>query len=281
MSNVSLYLSIGCCDVGRMREGCSVTLEITPPASPRPGVLLRRATLLAGTSRVNVIQRPDRWSSLEASIVLRGRGFEPVWLLANRGRGVAEIEDDIARAANAGIGRVLCIRGEHKAEDHNDTPKIREVVRLVRRSLPEAHVSVSLNHHGPSARVIANLAHKLDAGAHGVQTQVTFDLVSLEAYAALIRERWPGVSITPMLMPVLSARAAVRLSRRLAIPLPASLLHRLELFGADAGWEHFGAFARAIACSSLFDGLAVMTPIDPDSNFAARLVANLAVAEAT
>ena len=259
-----------------MRGDLPVTLEITPPASPRPAVLLRRASLLgARCGRVNVIQRPDRWSSLEASIVLSQRGFDPVWHLANRGRSIAEIEDDVARASQAGLQRALCIRGEHKAEDHGDTPKIRELVRLLRRQLPDAQVSVTLNHHGPPSRVVANLAGKLDAGAHAVQTQVTFDLVSLEAYAALVRERWPDVSITPMLMPVLSARSTLRLSRRLAIPLPAGLLHRLELFGSDAGWEHFGAFVRALARTSLYDGVAVMTPIDPDPHFAARLVAVL------
>lgn len=255
-----------------MRPDFPITLEITPPASPRRVVLLRRAALLGGPGRrVNVIHRPQRWSSLEASIVLRELGFESVWHLANRGRGIAEIEEDIARASQAGLQHVLCIRGEHKAEDHLDTPKIREVVRQLRRGLPAAHVSVTLNHHGRPSRVVANLAGKLDAGAHGVQTQVTFDLVSLGAYAELIKARWPEVAITPMLMPVLSARSAVRLSRRLAIPLPAGLLHRLEVFGADAGWEHFEAFAQAIADSPLYDGLAVMTPIDPDPHFAARL----------
>jgi 5,10-methylenetetrahydrofolate reductase len=264
-----------------------VTLEITPPALARPSVLLRRARLLGERfMRVNVIERPERWSSLEASTALREHGFDPVWHLANRGRGIVEIERDIVRAARGGLGRVLCIRGEHKADDHSDTPTIRECVRLVARSLPGAHVSVTLNHHRPGAssrtgrvavradqgdRVFANLAGKLDAGAQGVQTQVTFDLASLDGYAELILSRWPDVRITPMLMPVLSARAAVRLSRRLAIPLPAALMHRLELFGADAGWEHFAAFARAIAASPLYHGLAVMTPIDPDPGFARDL----------
>lgn len=254
-----------------------VTLEITPPAAPRPSVLLRRAGALgAGVRRVNVIQRPERWASLPASIELQRAGFEPVWHLANRGRSMAAIEDDVARAGEAGLGRVLCIRGEHKAEDDADTPRIREVVRLVRRRLPEAHVSVTLNPFGPRERVLSNLRAKLDAGAHGVQTQVTFDLFSLAPFADTIRAEHPRVTVTPMLMPTLSTRAAVRLSRRLAIPLPPGLLDRLERFGADAGWEHFASFARAIARSPLYDGLAVMTPIDPDPTFCARLREELA-----
>jgi 5,10-methylenetetrahydrofolate reductase len=260
-----------------MLDRLPVTLEITPPAQPRPSVLLRRAGCLEGRSRrVNVIDRPDRWGSLAASVVLAGRGFEPVWHLANRGRSVEEIEAELSVAAAAKLCRVLCIRGERKAEDVDDTPKIREMVRMVRRRLPAAHVSVSLNPFAATTRrlrerVIANLAAKLEAGAQGVQIQVSFDLECLRPFAEDVKARRPDVAITPMLMPVESARAAVRLSRRLGVPLPAALLHRLECFGADAGWEHFEAFARAIDESPLYDGLAVMTPIDPGREYASRL----------
>ena len=250
----------------------NLTLEITPPASRRPAVLLRRARALEPlTRRINVIQRPERWPSLEASIALREHGYEPVWHLANRGRSVGHIEAEIGLAREAGIRDVLCIRGEHKAEDGVDTPKIREVVRLLGRLHPVARVAVTLNHHVRSSRVFENLHAKLEAGARAVQTQVTFDLESLRPFAERIASEHPGVALTPMLMPVLSARAAVRLSRRLAIPLPAGLLHRLEVFGEDAGWDHFREFASAVVRSGLYDGLAVMTPIDPSPAFGERL----------
>jgi methylenetetrahydrofolate reductase (NADPH) len=249
-----------------------VALEITPPRRPRHEILLRRARTIGGrAARLNVIQRPDRWSSLDASIALIEHGIEPVWHLTNRGRSVEDIEADIGRAASAAVTRVLCLRGEHKADDGMDAPKIREVVRRVRRGLPTAHVSVTLNHHLGSSRVWPNLDAKLSAGAQGVQTQVTFDLNSLADRAEQIKAHHPTVSITPMLMPVLSVRSAVRLSRRLAIPLPPALLQRLEVAGPDAGWEHFASFARAVVDSSLYEGLAIMTPIDPDAEFGARL----------
>lgn len=203
--------------------------------------------------------------------MLVGRGPAPVWHLTNRGRGFAEIESQIALAARTGLAHVLCIRGEYKSEDGVDTPKIREVVRMLGRGLPRARLSVSLNHHLGRRQALGNLIGKLEAGAHAVQTQVTFDLTSLEPFALEIKSRYPDVGITPMLMPVLSARAGVRLSRRLAIPLPARLLQRLESFGAEAGWDHFESFARAIAENPLYDGLAIMTPIDPDDAFVAKL----------
>jgi 5,10-methylenetetrahydrofolate reductase len=258
-----------------------ITLEITPPVRPQVSLLLRRASCLgAGSRRVNVIQRVDRWGSLPASIALAARGYEPVWHLANRGRRFADIEKDLASAASTGVRRVLCIRGEYKAEDGEDTPRIRELVRLVYRRLPDAQVSVTLNPFAAQsassrARVFANLEAKLDAGADGVQTQVSFDLQSLQPFAEKLKSERPEVRITPMLMPVESARAAVRISRRLGVPLPAALLHRLERLGPDAGWDHFEAFARAVAASPLYDGLAVMTPIDPSPAFSSRLRAAL------
>jgi len=249
-----------------------LSLEITPPTQRLPAVLLRRAEALRPLARrINVIQRPGRWPSLEASIALLPHGYEPVWHLANRGRCIAGIEAEIARAREAGIRRVLCIRGEYKDEDGVDTPRIRELVRVLRRELPEAHVSVTLNHHLRGERVLSNLRAKLDAGAQGVQTQVTFDLESLRPFAEAIQESHPDVGLTPMLIPVLSARVAIRLSRRLAIPLPPALMDRLETFGPEAGWDHFQGFASAVAASPLYHGLAVMTPIDPDSSFSARM----------
>jgi 5,10-methylenetetrahydrofolate reductase len=257
-----------------------IALEITPPANANLAVLLRRAQGLGpGHQRVNVIERPERQSSLEASIGLQARGFEPVWHLTNRGRSFSEVEQAVARAGRAGVRRALCIRGESKSAERAgldaaidaEEPKIREVVRRVRRAHPEMHVSVSLNHHGPRARVLANLWPKLDAGAAGVQTQVTFDLESLRPVAEELARRHPGVRLTPMLMPVLSPRTAIRVSRRLGVPIPPSLVHRLELLGEDAGWEHIEGLVRAIRRSPLFHGVALMTPMDPSPAFLRRL----------
>ena len=82
-----------------------VSLEITPPRTSKPAVLRRRARLLdACTMTVNVIQRPERQSSLEAALALRREGLEPIWHLATGGRTEAEVVADITgrgRAASA------------------------------------------------------------------------------------------------------------------------------------------------------------------------------------
>lgn len=249
-----------------------IALEITPPAQPKPRVLLRRARTVGGMpAYINVIQRSDRWSSLDASIRLREHGFDPVWHLANRGRSISRIDTDIARARQAGLSRVLCIRGEHKSEDSVDTPKIREVVRMLNLCLPGVHIGVTLNHHGNAERTMANLWPKLDAGARSIQTQLTFELDSLAPLARELKHCRPDVAIMPMLMPLLSEAAALQVTRRLSIPTPAGLVRDLRRFGPDAGWAHFGRLVALIRTNPLYDGVAIMTPIDMGPAFAARV----------
>jgi len=258
-------------------EPLDVALEITPPRSPRPEVLLRRARALGELPRcVNVIHRTDRWSSLDASIVLRASGFDPVWHLANRGRRVPELEREIERAAMGGVRRVLCIRGEYKADDSLETPKIRETVGMIRRALPRSHISVTLNHHQRSGRAVANLLAKLEAGANAVQTQLTLDLETLRPMAEALKARWPQVAITPMLIPVLSLSSALALSRRLSIPVPPLLSRTLASDGAAAGWQYFSRLVGSVRDDALFDGVALMTPMDIDDEFATRVIGAIA-----
>lgn len=249
-----------------------VVLEITPPAEPRPGVLLRRAGLLGPDQAVvNVISRRDRWSSLDASTVLLGHGYDPVWHLANRGRTRAAIEREISQAARAGVRRVLCIRGEYASAPAVDEPRIHEVVALVRARLPAAAIGVTVNQHGTSAGVLPNLLRKLDAGADFVQTQVGFDLRGLERISRAIATRHAQVDLVPMLLPVLSAQAAARVARRLRIPLDQGLHHALERRGPEAGWEAFAERLALAHVNPAFASVALMTAIDPAPPVAERL----------
>jgi 5,10-methylenetetrahydrofolate reductase len=269
------------CDVDVMprTKDLDFSLEITPPVSTRLAVLQRRASALGSLPRyVNVIHRTDRWSSLDASIALRQCGREPVWHVANRGRRAGALELEIDQAKAAGLSRVLCVRGEYKARDHLDTPKIREVVRMIRHRLPGAHVAVTLNHHQPVDRVMRNLLPKLEAGANAVQTQVTFELDALLPFAVKLKAERPDLEIRPMLMPVLCVASAHRLAQRLSISLPPELIEGLARGGAEAGWEHFSRLVASIDQNPLYSGLAVMTPMDMEKDFATRLARSIAAA---
>lgn len=250
-----------------------VALEITPPLERRPDLLLRRAHLLgAAPVTVHVIQRPGRITSLEASIELERAGIPAVWHVSNRGRRDADIAAEIARAAESGLRAALVVRGESGSADHADTPALRKVVGRIRAALPAARIGVTLNPYLDPERVLANLWPKLEAGAAFIQTQPIFATSTLAGVAGHIRARASGVSILPMVIPLVSARAAEKLSLRLRIPLPETLVGRLERGGETAGWKIFAEILHELRTSGLVDGVAVMTQeMDPPAAFGARI----------
>jgi len=252
-----------------LRDGrFPVALEITSPRELRPEILLRRARLTDGRAQaIHVIQRSDRLPSLEASLLLADAGFEAVWHVVNRGQARADIESDARRAAAGGLRSALCIRGEGTDKDGPATPRVHEVVALLRDVCPEMRVGVTMNQYGPRDRVLHNLLRKLDAGATLVQTQPVFDASPFEALAAEVRSRAPSAAIVPMLMPCVPADAARRIARRLGV--------RPSAHGSEAeAWEDFSAKLRALAASPLADGVAILTPrADPPAGFAERLCA--------
>lgn len=258
-----------------------ITLEITPPQQPRPSVLSRRAGLLDPRTRtINVIQRPNRQSSLDASLQLRADGFLPVWHLANRGTTRTAITADIDRARAGSITQVLCLRGDHAGVDTSETPSIREMVRMVRHRLPDALVGATLNQYAPGrAAILGNLLAKLAAGAGYIQTQPVFDLGVLRPFVESLRDRSPKTAIVPMVMPLLSIEAVHAIEQRLGITLPASLCRQIEHGGAPAAWQAFAETIVALRHSGLADGLAIMTfEMDPGAEIGQRMIAVLRAA---
>jgi methylenetetrahydrofolate reductase (NADPH) len=258
-----------------------ITLEITPPQRPRPSVLSRRAGLLGPCTRtVNVIQRPNRQSSLDASLQLRASGYDPVWHMVNRGGTRAAIATDLDRARKGGITQVLCLRGDHAGVDTGETPSIREMVGMVRQGLPDALIGATLNQYAPDREaILRNLLAKLAAGAGYVQTQPVYDVCVLRPCVESLRDRSPNTAIVPMVMPLLSIEAIHAIQDRLGLTLPASLCRRIEHGGATAAWQAFEEMIVALRHSGLSDGLAIMTfEMDPDPEAGRRIVAALQTA---
>jgi 5,10-methylenetetrahydrofolate reductase len=251
-----------------------VLLEITPPREPRQRVLLRRARLLGDRAdAVNVIHRPDRVSSLEASLILASEGIEPVWHLINRGRGRDGLREEISNAARGGLHAVLCIRGDHAASDVSGTPKIREVVPMVLEAIPDALVGVTMNQFAPRDRVLTNLIPKLRAGATFVQSQPVFSIEGYRELAQEVRSRVPRTLLVPMLMPLVSAEAAERVRARLGAEGLEDLVERLRDGGEAAGWKAFSETLQWLSESGLADGVSVMTlEMDPPSALVRRFV---------
>jgi len=251
----------------------AVALEITPPQKPLPAVLLRRAGLLGERAHaINVIQRPDRQSSLDASCALREAGLEPAWHLVTRGHTRDALRAEIARASASGIRQVLCIRGDNPGADSADTPTLREIVALAVASLPGALVGATFNQYAAGQEAaLRNLLGKLRAGATYVQTQPVFDAEAFEPAAQAIVERAPQAKIVPMIMPLVSLDEAARIQDRLRIRLPEQFLARLET--EDCAWEAFAETVAMLAGSSTIAGIAIMTlGMDPAAEFGARIL---------
>ncbi|MCZ2112125.1 MAG: methylenetetrahydrofolate reductase [Dehalococcoidia bacterium] len=251
----------------------AVALEITPPQKPLAAVLLRRARLLGPRAHaINVIQRPDRQSSLEASCTLREAGIEPAWHLVTRGNTRDTLRADIARASAAGLRQVLCIRGDHPGPDSPDTPALREVVALTLTSLPGALVGATFNQYAPDQdAALRNLLGKLRAGAAYVQTQPVFDADAFTPAAETILDRAPDTKIIPMIMPLVSPDEALRIQDRLHIRLPGSFLSRLET--EECAWQAFAEIAARLRESSAVSGIAIMTlGMDPAPEIGAQIL---------
>lgn len=252
----------------------AVALEITPPQKPLNKVLLRRAQLLDDhVQAINVIQRPGRQSSLDASLELIAAGIEPAWHLVTRGRSRSEVAAELERARGGGIRQVLCILGDHPADEADDPVTIREVIAMARQALPDALVGATLNQYGrDEAAVLKNLLPKLGAGATYVQTQPAFEAAAIERYAAAIRRDYPETRIIAMAMPILSLEAASKIEERLGIHLPAALREVLAGGDEEAAWAAFAATIRQLVTSPAIDGVAIMTfEMDSDADAGARI----------
>ena len=239
----------------------AVALEITPPQRPLAKVLLRRAGLLDElVQTINVIQRPGRQSSLDASLELLQAGLEPAWHLVTRGRSREEIAAELQLARAGGIRQVLCILGDHPADDSPGSITIREVISMAREALPNALIGATLNQYGrDEAAVLRNLLPKLRAGASYVQTQPAFDAAAIERYAEAIHREFPETRVIAMAMPLLSLDAASKIEERLGIHLPAALKEVLATSDEDAAWDAFTATLRQLVASPAVDGVAIMT----------------------
>lgn len=240
----------------------ALALEITPPQKMLPRVLQRRAHLLGNSVDViNVIQRPDRISSLDAAIALQRSGIDAVWHLATRGSTLEELATQVARAREGGIRHVLCLLGEHavNAPAGAKSPTVRESVVLLREQLPGAMLGVTFNQYAAEQpKAMSNLVAKLHAGAAYIQTQPVFAPESFLETIRAIRREYPGIPVVPMVLPLLTPEAVDRIQRRLRITIPLEYREAVAE-GPERAWEAFAGVISTLVASGEVNGLAVMT----------------------
>ena len=191
-----------------------VTVEIAPPDSADPSVLLARAERFRGlVDAMNVTDGAGgncHMSSVAASAILAHAGFNPVYQVACRDRNRIAIQGDILGAAALGVKNILCLTGDDVSQgDHPqakpvfdlDAVSLLHVARgMVDRgefasgrkleSAPRLFIGATCNPFVPPfVDRIANLEKKVVAGACFIQTQFCFDLPLLEAFMDGVRAR--------------------------------------------------------------------------------------------
>jgi 5,10-methylenetetrahydrofolate reductase len=187
-----------------------VTVEVAPPDSADPAVLVERASRFRGlVDAINITDGAGgncHMSSVAASAVLAANGLTPIWQLACRDCNRIAIQGELLGAAALGIRNVLCLTGDDVSQ--GDQPEAKRVFDLDAVSLlrvarnmrdrsafasgrkldapPNLFLGATVNPFAPpSSGRVANLAMKVAAGAQFIQTQFCFDV---DAFAAFMRE---------------------------------------------------------------------------------------------
>jgi 5,10-methylenetetrahydrofolate reductase len=204
---------------GPLEQACRdgrfiVTVEIAPPDSPDPAVLLQRARRFAGlVDAINITDGAGahcHMSSVAAASVLAAAGYTPVCQVGCRDRNRIAVQGDVLGAAALGVRNVLCLTGDDVSQgDHPeakpvfdlDAVNLLHILRGMRdrgeyasgRKLdqsPKLFLGATANPFvAPHAGRVANLERKIDAGAQFIQTQFCFDLPLLEEFMAAVRAR--------------------------------------------------------------------------------------------
>jgi 5,10-methylenetetrahydrofolate reductase len=211
--------SVAEAQIGSLEKACRsgrfvVTVEVAPPDSADPQVLLARAETFKGlVDGINITDGAGgncHMSSAAAAAILSTHDYEPVYQIACRDRNRIAIQGDILGAAALGVKNILCLTGDDVSQ--GDHPQAKPVFDLDAVSLlhiargmcdqgefasgrkletpPDYFIGATANPFVPPyGDRIANLEKKIVAGARFIQTQFCFDLKLLEAFMLEVRQR--------------------------------------------------------------------------------------------
>ncbi len=253
-----------------------ITAEIAPPLTASADRFLKAAEPLAGLAdAINVTDaasaRPAL-SSLAASALLAGNGYEPVLQLTCRDRNRIAITCDLLGAAAQGIENMLILHGDDPK--NGDMPDAKPVFDLDSRGLMALARGLSEDGQLPSGREVkeppsffigcadapfdppedwqpGGLKAKIAAGARFAQTQFCFDLdVTRRYFSRLVDHRiTDDLKYIAGIGPLLSAKQARFMDENLfGVSIPDAIIDRMESAGDQK------AEGRAI-CAELIAGL--------------------------
>jgi methylenetetrahydrofolate reductase (NADPH) len=234
-----------------------VTAEIKPPAGSRASNIEEKEEQLFGLIHAaNVTQNPmamPRMSSLSCCLLLAQYGIEPVLQLTARDYNRLALQSEVLGAASLGIHNLLYLSGDPPTAGRGpagqlpydlDTTQMLWILRRMRddgRFLDgrEVHTPPNLFLGAAGSPSDPNVDHealrlekKINAGAQFIQTQLVFDIISLERWLEALEERdlLTKVHILVGIGPLRSVKIARFLQERIPdILVPQILLERMEM----------------------------------------------------
>jgi 5,10-methylenetetrahydrofolate reductase len=232
-----------------------VTVEVSPPDSADPGVLIARASRFRDlVDAINITDGAGancHMSSAAAAAVLVANGLTPVAQFSCRDRNRIALQGDILGAAALGVRNILCLTGDDVSQ--GDHPYAKPVFDLDSISLlritegmrdrgtyasgrkldvaPNLFLGATANPFVPPFRDrIANLEKKIDAGAQFIQTQFCFDVPLLVDFMGEVRARelHKRCTIIVGVGTLSSAKSLRRMAQHVpGVHIPDSVLQRI------------------------------------------------------
>ncbi len=260
-----------------------ITVEVSPPDSSDPGVLIARASRFRDLAdAINITDGAGancHMSSAAAAAILVANGLTPVGQFSCRDRNRIALQGDILGAAALGVRNILCLTGDDVSQgDHPyakpvfdlDSISLLRITQAMRDSgifasgrkldvAPNLFLGATANPFVPPFRDrIGNLERKIDAGAQFIQTQFCFDVPMLADFMAEVRAR--GLHRRCAIIVGAGTLSNAKSLRRMAqhvpgVHIPESVLARVAC-AADQKAEAKTVLVETIRAISEIDGVA-------------------------
>ena len=250
-----------------------VTVEISPPDSSDPAVLIARASRFRDlVDAINITDGAGancHMSSAAAAAIFVANGLTPVAQFSCRDRNRIALQGDILGAAALGVRNILCLTGDDVSQgDHPDAKPVFDLdsitlLRMTERMrdagtfasgrkldvAPNLFIGATANPFVPPHRGrIANLEKKIDAGAQFIQTQFCFDVPLLADFMAEVRARelHKRCAIIVGVGTLSSAKSLRRMVQHVpGVHIPETVLRRI------AGADNQKAEAKAVLVETM------------------------------
>ena len=259
------------------------TVEVSPPDSSDPAVLITRSTRFRNlVDAINITDGAGancHMSSAAAAAVLVASGLTPVAQFSCRDRNRIALQGDILGAATLGVRNILCLTGDDVSQgDHAcakpvfdlDAISLLRITKGMRDSgvfasgrkldvAPNLFIGATANPFVPPFRDrIDNLEKKIDAGAQFIQTQFCFDVPMMADFMreVRLRELHKRSTIIVGVGTLSSAKSLRRMVEHVpGVHIPGSVLQRIAGAG-DQKAEARTVLVETIRAVSEIEGVA-------------------------